>query len=205
MRKIITLLGILLLAETLSAQVTVIREYYTTTESKKATTPYPDTPDKQERSTIDVREDDERYKKGASWATVEAAVYFNDMMAFEAELKQRLYVIDNVFASIGGGLLFSTTNLTSDISNWRLSGELPFTVGADLFNEWLNLQAGPCLAYAFAGGDKINGEKYSLSDIGAKRTAITFDLSVMLLDKLGVKFKLGDNIEMIGIAYNTSF
>ena len=58
--------------------------------------------------------------------------------------------------------------------------------------------------YEFEGAITINGETQKLSS-DAKRAAVTFDINVMALGSLGVKLKLGNNIQMIGLAFSTSF
>ena len=205
MKKLFTLLILVLLAESLSAQVTVIREFYNTDASNESVTAYeaPHTPAPQDR-TERTYEVDEEYRKGASYTVTEDAVYFGQIMSFEVEVLRRMYIIDNVYGGVGGGLRFSTGHVTSDISSWGLAAELPLVVGTNLFNGWLGLQAGPCLAYTFAGGGKSNVETQKLSS-DAKRAAVTFDINIMALGSLGVKLKLGNNIQMIGLAFSTSF
>lgn len=216
-KRLIILLATLLVAVSLSAQERVIREFYTNSEAKAANV-VEEAPAKRVRQPRAERPRQERvitvnpnvspdHRQGASPIIAEGAIFFSGLfsddsassISVEALLHKRLYLIDNAYVSAGGGVAWSTTTLSSDSSSWGLAAEIPLMAGVNLFNDWVELQVGPCFAYTFMGGVTMYGEKYSLSDFeDAKRTAFTFDIRLSLGGGLGVKFKLNSDVEAIG-------
>lgn len=149
---------------------------------------------------------------GAPFRGFEGGIYifeaFDDgPLIYDFSVLKGRYVYNNIYVAGGiGAMLSFYNNMEEDdakITQWLIGAQVPIVAGARL--GFLDVRMGPCLNYTLMGGGKMFGERYTLSDLDTKRTYLSFDFGFIMYDVIGLKVKLGKNLEQIGLGFFTTF